>query len=111
MKRVRRSFSKEQKATILNEFFHNKCSMIEIGAKYNVDPVTLARWKRSMSDKDPGMNHSQAKLLAELEKQKKENQLLKKLVANLSIDKEILTDAVEILKKKTEESKSKLPKK
>ena len=47
--------------------------MIEIGAKYGVDPVTLARWKRSMSDKDPSMNYSQTKLLAEIERQKEEN--------------------------------------
>lgn len=107
MKRVRRTFSKAQKALILDEFFHNKCSMIEIGAKYNVDPVTLARWKRNMSDKDPSMNYSQTKLLAELERQKEENRLLKKIVADLSIDKEILSDAVEILKKKTGDSSSK----
>jgi len=56
MKRVRRSFSKAKKAMILDEFFRKKCSMIEIGEKYDVDPVTIARWKRSMSDKDPISN-------------------------------------------------------
>ena len=111
MRRKRRTFTKEQKMMILDDFFRNKCSMIEIGAKYDVDPVTIARWKRSMSDKDPSMNHSQVKLVAELEKEKEQNKILKKLVADLSIDKEILNDALEIYKKKYDESKSKLPKK
>lgn len=111
MKRTRRSFSKAKKTMILDEFFRKKCSMIEIGAKYDVDPVTLARWKRSMSDKDPGMNYSQVKLLAELERQKEENKLLKKIVADLSIDKEILSLSVDLFKKKEEEDKLKLPKK
>ena len=111
MTRVRRSFSKEKKAMILDEFFRNKCSMIEIGQKYYVDPVTLARWKRNMSDKDPGMNHSQVKLIAELEKEKEQNKLLRKLVADLSIDKEILNEALDIYKKKSEELTSKSQKK
>lgn len=111
MKRVRKSFPKSKKAIILDDYFHNKCSMIEIGAKYDVDPVTLARWKRSMSDKDPSMNYSQTKLLAEIERQKEENKLLKKIITNLSIDKEILSEAVEIFKKKTKDSKSKSQKK
>lgn len=111
MRRVRRSFSKEKKAMILDEFFRKKCSMIEIGAKYDLDPVTLARWKRSMSDKDPSMNYSQTKLIAELERQKEENKLLKKIVADLSIDKEILSISNDLFKKKAEEDKSKLQKK
>ena len=111
MTRVRRSFSKEKKAMILDEFFRNNCSMIEIGQKYDVDPVTLARWKRNMSDKDPGMNHSQVKLIAELEKEKEQNKLLRKLVADLSIDKEILNEALDIYKKKSEELTSKSQKK
>lgn len=111
MKRTRRNFSKAEKTMILDEFFRKKCSMIEIGAKYDVDPVTLARWKRDMSDKDPSMNHSQLKLLAELKRQKEENKVLKKLVANLSIDKEILSTSNDLYKKKEEEDKLKMPKK
>ncbi|MDD0853647.1 hypothetical protein HBN50_11085 [Halobacteriovorax sp. GB3] len=39
----KKNFQQSSMALILDEFFHNKCSMIEIGAKYKVDPVTLAR--------------------------------------------------------------------
>lgn len=111
MRRKRRTFTKEQKMMILDDYFRNKCSMIEIGKKHDIDPVTIARWKRSMSDKDPSMNHSQAKLIAELEKEKEQNKVLKKLVADLSIDKEILNEALKIYKKKSEELKFKSQKK
>lgn len=77
--------------------------MVKIANKYGIDPVTLARWKRDMSDKDPSMSHSKAKLIAELEKEKEMTKRLKKMVAELSIDKEVLSEAVKIYKKKIEE--------
>lgn len=103
MKRVRKTFSKAEKCSILDEYFRHKCSMVKIANKYGIDPVTLARWKRQMSDKDPSMSHSKAKLIAQQAKDQETIKLLKKMVAELSLDKEILSEAVEIYKKKIEE--------
>lgn len=114
----RRCFSKEEKCVILSEYFDKKCSMIEVANKYGVHPVTLAQWKRQMSDRDPKMKHVQAEVVAktikekkeleeELDKKDEEIRLLKKVVADLSLDKEILNEAVKVLKKSDRKKKRK----
>ncbi|MCK5072708.1 MAG: transposase [Bacteriovoracaceae bacterium] len=102
----RRQFSKEQKCAILAEYFERKSSMVSIAREHGIHAVTLANWKREMSDKDPKMNHSKADLIAEVEKQKEENKRLKKIVGDLSLDKEILQEAIEIFKKNPKNPKS-----
>lgn len=103
----RLQFRKEEKCAILAEYFELKCSMIEVAKRYNIHPVTLAKWKREMSDKNPKMNHSQADLIAQVEKQKKENDRLRKIIGDLSLDKEILEEAVKLFKKSPKKPKSK----
>jgi transposase-like protein len=103
----RRQFSMEQKCMILTDYFEKKASMIEISKKHGIHPVTLAQWKRQMSDKDPKMNHSQADLIAQVEKQKSEIKRLKKIVGDLSLDKDILEEAIELFKKSPKKPKSK----
>lgn len=95
----KRQYSKEQKSAILSEYFKKKASMIEIAQKYDIHPVTLAQWKRQMSDRNIKSNHSQSELVAEIERQKEEIERLKRAVANLVLDKEILQEAVELFKK------------
>ncbi len=101
----RKHFSKEQKCAILAEYFDQKNSMISIATKHGIHPVTLAQWKRQMSDKNPKMNHSQSELISENEKQKEEIRRLKKIVGDLSLEKEILNEAVEIFKKNPKKEK------
>jgi transposase-like protein len=60
-------------------------SLEEIAKKANVTPVTISRWKKEYG----GLRVDQAKRLKELEQ---ENARLKKLVADLSIDKQILEE-------------------
>lgn len=114
----RRHFSKEEKCVILSEYFDHKCSMIEVANKHGIHPVTLAQWKRQMADRDPKMKHIQAESIAkamkekeELEKrnQRQEDEIrhLKKLVADLALDKEILNEAVKVLKKSDTKKKRK----
>jgi len=92
--------------------------MIEVANKHGIHPVTLAQWKRQMSDRDPKMKHIQAETIAktrrekeELEKrnQRQEDEIrhLKKLVADLALDKEILNEAVKVLKKSDTKKKRK----
>ncbi len=95
----KKRFKKEEKCAILAEYFEQKRSMVNIAAKHGIHPVTLAQWKRQMSDKNPKMNHKQSELISENEKQKEEIRRLKKIVGDLSIEKEILNEAIEIYKK------------
>ena len=65
-------------------------SVKEIARKYGVCENTVDRWRR----KYDGLSPSELQRLKELER---ENSQLKKLVAELSLDKEILQD---VLRKK-----------
>ena len=65
-------------------------SIREIARKYGVCENTVYRWRR----KCDGLSPSELRRLKDLER---ENSQLKKLVADLSLDKEILQD---VLRKK-----------
>jgi putative transposase len=60
----------------------------EIAGKYGVCENTVCRWRR----KYDGLSPSELKRLRELER---ENSQLKKLVAELSLDKQILQDVLQ----------------
>ena len=60
----------------------------EIARKYGVCENTVYRWRR----KYDGLSSSELKRLKELER---ENSQLKKLVAELSLDKQILQDVLQ----------------
>ncbi len=59
----------------------------ELGRKYGVSQQTLYRWK----NKYCGLSASEVRRLKQLEE---ENRKLKQLVADLSLDKQILQDVV-----------------
>jgi len=63
-------------------------SIKEIARKYGVCENTVYRWRR----KYDGLSASELKRLKELER---ENSQLKKLVAELSLDKQILQDVLQ----------------
>jgi len=63
-------------------------SLKEIARKYGVCENTVHRWRR----KYDGLSPSELKRLKELER---ENSQLKKLVAELSLDKQILQDVLQ----------------
>lgn len=60
----------------------------EVAKKLGVAPATYYRWRRQYGD----MGASEAKRLRELEK---ENRRLKKLVADLALDKLIMKEIIE----------------
>ena len=63
-------------------------SIKEIARKYGVCENTVYRWRRNYD----GLSPSELKRLKELER---ENSQLKKLVAELSLDKQILQDVLQ----------------
>jgi transposase-like protein len=100
----RRRYGYYEKRAILEEHINLGLSLSILSRKYQIHPVTLYSWKRMLTvSEDTPQKPNIEEILAENERLKKENKHLKKSVANLSIDKSILTDAVEILKKKSQE--------
>ena len=94
----RRGYS--ERVQILKEHTELGLSVSSLARKYGIHPVTIYHWKRTyMKNKSENKNEiSTTDLLAELEKVRQENVHLKKALAEVSVDKSILKDAVEILK-------------
>jgi putative transposase len=86
---VRKSFTPEQVITKLREaevLISQGATLAVMLKKIGVSDCTYYRWRKEFG----GMRVEQAKRLKELEV---ENSRLKKLVADLSLDKAILTEA------------------
>ena len=81
-------YSTDDKIRILREAETVDKSIIEVCKEKGISEQTSHRWKREFGM----MKLDQAKRLKELES---ENQRLKKLVADLTLDKDILEEALE----------------
>lgn len=108
LREIRRRYGYQEKRMILEEHFNSGLSLSAISRKYQIHPVSLYNWKRSlcMSDKETkpmSISGNVEEILAENERLKKRNKHLEKAVSNLTIDNSILTDAIEIMKKKSQE--------
>jgi len=80
-------FSPQQIAKILKEFDNGK-SVEEISREYKVSTSTFYKWR----SKYAGMNSKELKRLKELEA---ENQRLKQMYANLSLDHQMAKEIIE----------------
>lgn len=83
----RKHYSEEKIISILQEA-ESGMPVTELLRKHNIANATFYRWK----DKYGGMTASEAKRLRALEE---ENRKLKRLVADLSLDKLMLEDVVQ----------------
>lgn len=98
--KLKKTFSISQKEQILREHLDQGLSISALSRKHQINAVTLYSWKKVFmsSDKVKTKAEEEAEELARL---RLENESLKKVVADLAVDKAILKDAIEILKKKT----------
>ena len=97
----RKYFTKAQKRSILDELNSNGMTISVLARKHDIHPVTVHKWKREMGTiKKDESSIDISKLLEELEKSKQENENLKKALADVAVEKQILQTANEILKKK-----------
>ena len=78
-------FTDEQIVAIVRESLAEGVTVEQIAKKHGVVPTTLFRWRKRFG----GMDASQA---AELRQLQAENGRLKKLVAQLSLDNDILKE-------------------
>ncbi len=86
---ARKRFTSEQIISMLREaevLLNQGSTVIEVSSKLGIAEQTYYRWRKEYT----GMRVDQAKRLKELEQ---ENARLKKLVADLSLDNDILKEA------------------
>ena len=88
----RKRYSEEQIISILNER-EAGASAADLARKHGVAEQSIHRWK----SKYGGMTVSDLKRLKRLEG---ENLRLKRMVADLSLDKQVLEDVIEMSKKR-----------
>ena len=81
-------YTVEQKIRILREADHGDQTILDVCREHNISEVTFHRWKKHYGQ----MDVNEARRLKDLER---ENQRLKKLVADLSLEKAILKDVAE----------------
>lgn len=95
----RRHFTKEQKSQILEELKTRATTITQLAREKGIHPVTLHNWKRKMRMSQNSNEVDVRAILEELEKLKKENNQLKEVIGELSIDKLILKTSNDIYKK------------
>jgi transposase-like protein len=106
----RKQYSIFEKQLILRQHYRDRVPLATLARQYNVSRFAIHKWKDWVNiDKDPVMPHGKVEqMLAELEKLRQENQVLKKSVEELTYEKtchKILIDEL----KKTFQAKSSLP--
>ncbi len=83
-------FSEEQIILALRQQESREKTVAEISRELGISQATFFKWKQKYG----GMSINEARCLRELEK---ENTRLKRIVANLTLDKEILQEIVKKL--------------
>lgn len=110
--RKRKHFTKSQKLEILNELKTNDMTIAAMARRYEIHPVTLHQWKRSMSKpQEPKKDEDLKEVLSENEKLKLDNENLKKALGEMAVDNQILKTYNEVLKKNQRKEKLKKRKK
>jgi transposase len=103
--------NRSQKLQFLNELDSGGMTISMLARKHGIQPVTIHRWKKEMSQETKKDEVDVQEILQELEKLKEENNHLKKAAGNMAITNEILQTAVDVLKKNQRLEKLKSPKK
>lgn len=100
--RPRTYLTNSQKLMILKENRDDGVPISILARKHGIHPITIYQWKKKMDQDENELSMDKIKeILFENERLKKENKNLKVKVADLSIDTEILKDALDIVKKKS----------
>jgi transposase-like protein len=94
--------SKYQRDQILKEHVEQGLPISLLARKNGINAVTIYNWKRNMSQDDESITPEKIReLLSEISSLKNQNKQLKVKVADLSVTNDILTEAIEIAKKRT----------
>ena len=95
-------FSKNQKEQILKRHRVEGISISQLARENGINAITVYNWKRKMNqEEDEAITPEKIKqLIAEITSLKGENKQLKVKVADLAVTNDILTDAIDIAKKR-----------
>ena len=98
-------FSQADKEKIIREHRENGTPISQLARENGIHAVTIYQWKRNLnmtSDANDNaiLPEKVRELLNEIAELKKENKQLKVKVADLSVGNDILTEAIEIQKKR-----------
>ena len=97
----RKHFSKEQRDQILKEHIEEGAPISLLARKNGINAVTIYMWKRNMNQDDESITPEKIReLFREISSLKTENKQLKVKVADLAVSNDILTEAIEISKKR-----------
>lgn len=102
-------FSPAARWQIVQEHTAGGMPLALVARKHRVAVGTLYLWRRELMAKPLRLTDPPVDLFAELEKVRRENQQLKRAIADMAVGKAILEDAVEILQKKLVEPASASP--
>ena len=97
-----------EKRHILRQHRENKVPLAVLSRRYSISTFSLDRWNKMIDlNKDPNVPHGKLEeLLAELEQLKSQNQLLKKAVEDLTLEKTCNRLVIDELKKTFQAKKS-----
>jgi transposase-like protein len=105
-------FTKSQKLEILKELKSSDMTIAAMARRYEIHPVTLHQWKRTMpKSQEPKKDEDLKEVLSENEKLKRDNENLKKALGEMAVDNQILKTYTEVLKKNQRKEKLKKRKK
>ena len=107
----RNYFNKAAKSKILEELRTSGMTVTNLARKHGIHPITVYKWKREMGKKIEKLPTNIQELLDENERVKCENENLKKALADVAVEKQILKVANDILKKNQFSEKYSSPKK
>jgi len=107
----RNYFTKDAKLKILEDLKSNGMTITNLARKHGIHPVTVHKWKREMGKKVETTSTDIQELLSEIEKVKQENDNLKKALADVAVEKQILKIANDVLKKNQRSERFNSPKK
>lgn len=97
----RQYLSKSQKEQILKEHLEQGTPISQLARKNGINAVTIYLWKRNMRNEDDTITPAKIReLLLENSTLKNENRQLKFKVADLAVTNDILTEAIDISKKR-----------
>ena len=100
-------FTKDQKSSILSEYFKGSVSISELSRKHQVSVHTIYKWRNVMKtqDEDKKISLDTEQLLGEIDQLKRENSCLKHTVAEQALDISTLKQWNDFIKKKLREEK------
>jgi len=111
VKTKRKYFTNLEKRKILSQLESGDMTHSELARKHGIHPITIYTWKRNMGQEKKTNQPEYDEILEENLELKKQLDALKKALADIAVEKQILQTANDVLKKIQRQKQSKSQKK